>query len=506
MPSDPSLIGRVVADRYQILSLIGEGGMGRVYLTEHVRMGRRSAVKVMSPNLALSADAISRFNREAANAAKINHPNVAQIYDFGETDDGLLYLAMELVEGETLREIIERDGPMPLERAAALTTQIAGALAAAHHLGIVHRDLKPDNIMVGRHHDGSDWVKVVDFGIAKTVQRSGESGGSQTVTTAGVSLGTPEYMSPEQLAGEQLDSRTDLYSLALVFFNMATADRPFPKVTSRETLVHRLTSPPRALSQVAPERLWPAALQRTLDRALAPHAHDRYESVVDFAREISTSIAEPSSAPTRRMTPPIATRPVARRTRLIAPALIVSGVLLLGAAGAGYALYQSRPHREPATVASAPVPVQQPISSPPAPATTRDSSVAKVGSIPDSAAKVVRRAARPDRMGLLVKKIRAHAGRAGLMIDRADVGGARAELRALANEVQTFRALYPAAADSLGLNQQIQREAMMLIQRCMRAVADSTQHFPPNFRCEQLLPGPGRGRQGRAAELRTIPR
>src|SRR5690348_2391844 len=167
-PMDP-LIGQVIADRYQILSALGEGGMGRVYLAEHVRMGRKSAVKVMSPNMALSADAITRFNREAANASRINHPNVAQIYDFGETADGMLYLAMEYVEGETLRRLIERVGPLPTIRAAELNRQIADALGAAHHLGIVHRDLKPDNILLTRTHDGSDQVKVVDFGIAKTV-------------------------------------------------------------------------------------------------------------------------------------------------------------------------------------------------------------------------------------------------------------------------------------------------------------------------------------------------
>src|SRR5581483_1580048 len=152
-------------------------------------------------------------------------------------------------------------------------------------LGIVHRDLKPDNIMIARHHDGSDWVKVVDFGIAKTVQGSGE-GGSQTVTTAGVSLGTPEYMSPEQLAGERLDNRTDLYSLGLVLFNMLTADLPYPRVTSKETLVRRLTSKPRTLAEVAPRADWPPALQASLDRALAPEPVDRYASVVDFGRDV----------------------------------------------------------------------------------------------------------------------------------------------------------------------------------------------------------------------------
>src|SRR5436309_12071161 len=141
--TDP-LIGTVLADRYHILQPIGEGGMGRVYLAEHVRMGRKSAVKVMSAMLSASADAISRFNREAANASRINHPNVAQIYDFGETSDGMLYLAMEFVEGQTLGSIIDREGALPALRAAQLTKQIADALGAAHHMGIVHRDLKPD--------------------------------------------------------------------------------------------------------------------------------------------------------------------------------------------------------------------------------------------------------------------------------------------------------------------------------------------------------------------------
>ncbi len=279
---DP-LIGQVIADRYQVLALLGAGGMGRVYLAEHVRMGRKSALKVMSPALAATADAISRFNREAANASRINHPNVAQIYDFGETSDGMLYLAMEYIEGETLTRVIEREGSLSIARAAGIANQAADALSAAHHLGIVHRDLKPENIMLARHIDGSDWVKVVDFGIAKTTQ---QSGGSQTVTTVGVSLGTPEYMSPEQLAGERLDARSDLYALGLVCFNMLTGDLPYPRVTSRETLVKRLTAKPRSLSDVRPDIAWPEALQAALDRALAPDPKDRFTGVAEFGREV----------------------------------------------------------------------------------------------------------------------------------------------------------------------------------------------------------------------------
>ena len=290
-PDDP-LIGQMVAERYQILSLIGEGGMGRVYLAEHVRMGRKSAVKVINPSLATTADAISRFNREAANACKINHPNVAQVYDFGEMADGTLYLAMEYIDGETLDSIVAREGSLPPERAAQITKQVADALFAAHHLGIIHRDLKPENVMIARHLDGSDWVKVVDFGIAKTVQRDGMEGGSQTVTTAGVSLGTPEYMSPEQLAGERLDHRTDIYSLGLVLFNMLTGELPYPKLTSKETLVRRLTSPPRSLTDVRPDVAWPRALQDVLNRALTPEVKDRYDNVAEFGRAVMRAVEE----------------------------------------------------------------------------------------------------------------------------------------------------------------------------------------------------------------------
>ena len=341
-PSTDPLIGRLLADRYQIIRTIGEGGMGRVYLAEHVRMGRLSAVKVMSPSLAPTADAIGRFNREAANASRINQPNVAAIYDFGETEDGTLYLAMEYVEGETLSGVLRREGPFSPSRAAELTGQIADGLTAAHHLGIVHRDLKPDNILVTRHHDGREWVKIVDFGIAKTTQ----SDSVQNVTSLGMAVGTPEYMSPEQIAGEQLDGRTDLYSLGLVLFNMLTGALPHPALTSKQSLVQRLTARPRTLADVRPNVAWPARLQVALDRALAPEPSDRFRTVGELASVVRAAVgAAPAigaatqmmtplsvtTVPTRSLTPrPV---PVARRSwrgPMIAAAVLViaSGALL----------------------------------------------------------------------------------------------------------------------------------------------------------------------------------
>jgi eukaryotic-like serine/threonine-protein kinase len=279
------LVGAIVADRYHVLRKLGEGGMGQVYLAEHVKMGRKSALKVMNPAMVKDADAISRFNREAANASRINHPHVADVYDFGETSDGMIYLAMELVEGPSLTKLIEDEGPLPPRRAATIVRQAADALASAHEMGIVHRDLKPDNIMIARNRDGSDCVKIVDFGIAKAADNV-----AQKVTKTGLVIGTPEYMSPEQLAGDKLDGRSDIYALALVAFHMLTGRLPFPAETAQESMIMRLTEAPRKLAEMRPDVAWPSDLQAALDRALARDAKGRYETASEFGRALSESL------------------------------------------------------------------------------------------------------------------------------------------------------------------------------------------------------------------------
>jgi serine/threonine protein kinase len=280
-----SLVDSVIADRYHIVKKLGEGGMGTVYLGEHVKMGRKSAIKVMSPTMARDPDAIARFNREAANAARINHPNVCQIYDFGETPDGIIYLAMEYIEGESLGDVLEREGRLPAARALAILEQTADALQAAHDLGIVHRDLKPDNIMITRGRGGADVVKVVDFGIAKAM--SGAEG--QQVTKTGLVVGTPEYMSPEQLSGDKLDGRSDLYSLALVFFRCLTGTFPFQAESTQEMMIKRLTDDPLPLNAAQPGAGYPEGLQRVLDRALARMPGDRYVGAVQFAADAAAA-------------------------------------------------------------------------------------------------------------------------------------------------------------------------------------------------------------------------
>jgi len=290
------LIGQVVADRYHIIKKLGEGGMGAVYLGEHVKMGRKSAIKVMTQAMSNDPDAVSRFNREASNASRLSHPNICQVYDFGETSEGLIYLAMEFIEGRSLSDLAEAEGALPPARAASIVKQAAEALQVAHDQSIVHRDIKPDNIMVVQAKDGSDIVKVVDFGIAKAV--AGDETG-QKVTKTGLVVGTPEYMSPEQLSGDKLDGRSDLYSLALVCYKLLTGVLPFQADTAQETMIKRLTDAPEPLATARPDIVFPPRLQAVMDRALARSLTERYGSAAEFGRDLEASVGGPAVPATR---------------------------------------------------------------------------------------------------------------------------------------------------------------------------------------------------------------
>jgi len=285
-PAD-DLVGTIVADRYHILERIGVGGMGQVFLAEHVRMKRKSALKVMREALTSDPVAVSRFHREAENASQITHPNVAAVYDFGETPNGLVYIAMEYVPGEPLSDVLEEERSLNPARVADIIAQAADALSAAHGLGILHRDLKPDNIMLTSTRWGTDLVKLVDFGISRAMASA-----TQQFTSTGIIVGTPDYMSPEQLTGDNLDTRSDQYALALIAYYSLTGTFPFPSGSSKEALLTRLTTPPRKLADAKPDVAWPASLQATLDRALALNVSDRYDEVHEFGRELEAAIGE----------------------------------------------------------------------------------------------------------------------------------------------------------------------------------------------------------------------
>jgi len=287
-PSDP-LIGRTIAGRFRVISKLGEGGMGAVYKAEQLKVNRLCAIKILSASFAADPDALARFNREAQMSSALNHPHAVTIYDYGD-DNGLHYLAMEFVEGKTLSSVLQREGPLPLARTLAIARQACAALDAAHRMNIVHRDLKPDNIMLSRRDEG-DLVKILDFGIAKMSGDAPQRG--QDLTQAGFVVGTPLYMSPEQLAGEQLDSRSDIYSLAIIIYQMLTGQLPFAGDNLQAITVKRLTEDPLPVWKVNPRVAIPPGVEAALMRALQRHRDRRTPTVRDFIGELEAGCAAP---------------------------------------------------------------------------------------------------------------------------------------------------------------------------------------------------------------------
>ena len=290
------IIGEIIAERYHVVKALGEGGMGQVYLAEQVKMRRMCALKVMRPQLASDPDSVRRFGAEAENASRIAHPNVAAIYDFGETDEGLVYLAMEFVDGPSLASILARERMMPPGRVAAIGKQVADALSAAHELGIVHRDLKPDNVMLVRTKDGNERVKVVDFGIAKAM-----TDGRTAMTRTGFVLGTPAYMSPEQISGDKLDGRSDLYSLGCMMFEMLTGQSPFSGPTGEIILHRRLTEEAPKARVFAPD--CPRAFETVITRLLSRSVDDRFQNAAELSEALDECIGEEDRKGTRPKTP-----------------------------------------------------------------------------------------------------------------------------------------------------------------------------------------------------------
>src|SRR5215510_2889035 len=281
--ADP-MIGRIIADRYLILARLGEGGMGRVYVAEHVKMNRQCAIKVMSPSLLNDADSTTRFAREASNAARILHRNVAAVFDYGEADK-TVYLVMEYVDGESLSSLLAREGALDPRRAIDIARQIADGLTAAHELGIVHRDLKPDNVIVAMKRDGREVAKVVDFGIAKAVSDLPKD----ALTRSGLVIGTPEYMSPEQLLGDPVDARTDIYALGCMLYQMLTGVQPFAGDTREQMIRRRLNEPPPHVQAVIPEL--PKRLDSLIAHMLARAPNERLGSAAAVSAGLDPAVA-----------------------------------------------------------------------------------------------------------------------------------------------------------------------------------------------------------------------
>jgi len=243
---EQELIGSVLADRYRVEALLGAGGMGAVYRAEHVLMRKAVAVKVLHREMTQMPEVVARFEREAVAAARIEHPNVATAKDFGRLADGSFYLVLEFVEGQSLARALRQDGPFAEERALKIARQIVDALGAAHSAGIVHRDLKPDNVMLVERDGQSDLVKVLDFGIAKVKL---DTSSEQPLTQMGMVFGTPEYMSPEQAQGFDVDARSDLYTLGIILYEMLSGTSPFRHEDLVAVLARQITMDPSPLPQ-----------------------------------------------------------------------------------------------------------------------------------------------------------------------------------------------------------------------------------------------------------------
>jgi serine/threonine-protein kinase len=308
------LVGQTLSDRYRIDSVLGVGGMGAVYQAEHTHLRKRVAVKVLHPEMTQLSEAVQRFEREAVAAANIEHPNVVAAKDFGKLSDGSFFLVLDFVEGRNLRELLDRGDAFPVERVVHIVRQILHGLVRAHGLSIVHRDLKPENVMLVQRDDDPDFVKMLDFGIAKVPvgDLAGPSEGKVSPTSAaltklGMVYGTPEYMAPEQALGQEVDHRADLYALGVMLFEMLAGRRPFVASNPVQILGMVVSKPVPPFAEVCPDRDIPPAIEEIVRTLLAKIPDDRYADA-RAALAALDAIFPPASSPSLGQT---GARPVA---------------------------------------------------------------------------------------------------------------------------------------------------------------------------------------------------
>jgi serine/threonine-protein kinase len=385
-------VGRTAGGKYKLVRLLGSGGMGEVYEAQHSIIGRRFAIKFLHPLLAGNSEVVARFQREAQAAGGLENENIAAVVDAGTADDGAPYLVMEYLDGEDLAHLLVRGGPLPVPRAAYIVIQACRGLAAAHGRGIVHRDLKPENLFICKRNDGSDLVKVLDFGIAKLHTGRAGTGLTQTGTT----MGTPFYMSMEQARGaKEVDQRTDIYALGVILYEILSGAKPHPGESYNEILYHVLTQEPAPLDSVRSGL--PSGLSPVVQKAMAREAADRYASVADLMEELilfagravtplrsqvglaavqGATIQSPVSLPAMAVsvpTPPPeepVTRPARGRSRVVVWASSAAVLVLLVAMGLWLGLHRE-PRRQAATAAPTALPAAAPVLDPvaaPAPA------------------------------------------------------------------------------------------------------------------------------------------
>ena len=294
-------IGRVIDDQFRVERSLGEGGMGSVYLAHQIDMDRTVVIKVIVSNLSHRQDVTARFRREARTLAKLRHPNIVQVYLSGESDDGALYLIMEYVPGNTLGSELKRGTPMAEGRLRHIAEQMAAGLAAAHEAGVVHRDLKPANVMLTHHTGNPDHVVLLDFGIAKLLESTGDQ--TQITQTGGI-MGTPAYMSPEQIEGRPIDGRSDIYSLGVMLYELATGTNPFAGNTPMECFFRHLQKPVTPPRQDYPHLNVSPQMEAVIGRCLEKHPEGRFATATELLHALRSNEIVVSAPPS-----PVASAP-----------------------------------------------------------------------------------------------------------------------------------------------------------------------------------------------------
>ncbi len=296
MPKTPSrtpafapeaLLGTTIDGRYRLTGHLASGGMGAIFRAQHVHLRRDVALKVMRPELASSPELVGRFRREAQIASSLTHPNIVPVSDFGKSREGYLFLAMELLEGESLFERLRRERTIPVDEALEILIQVCSGLEAAHRLGVVHRDLKPENIFLELR-GGRTVARILDFGIAKMADPL-----SRNDTHAGIVVGTPEYLSPEQALGTAVDLRADLYAVGLVAWRMLAGHHPFESDDPRALLMMQATQPVPALTAARPELAAYPGLLQVIARACAKDAAERSRSAAELGADLARCAETP---------------------------------------------------------------------------------------------------------------------------------------------------------------------------------------------------------------------
>jgi serine/threonine-protein kinase len=370
LPPKDGRIGETLVGRYRLERLIGKGGMGRVYLATQLPLGRAVAVKILNPEFQRKdPQFVRRFFLEAATAARLNHPNSITVYDYGETERGELFIAMEHLKGRPLSRVLSADGPFGAERCLHVSVQIARALREAHSKGIIHRDLKPGNIMLLDEGDDADFAKVLDFGLVKLFNAPGvdavklaeldglgpEPPEGAELTRAGMFLGSPKYMSPEQIQGHDLDPRTDIYSLGVIMYQMVAGRVPFRGASSVEIIYKHVNEPVPAVHELNPEADCPPELESVISRTLAKRRDERFGSMSDLLTALKD----------------------VRRT--------VLGVSSVSGSALGLDLLSQYPIRDTGQVSAEPPPglgaAAHRTTAPPAPAAPREASFSEVSGV-----------------------------------------------------------------------------------------------------------------------------